>query len=150
MDKKLYRSRKDKIIGGVCGGLGKYFDIDPVLIRVLFVFLTFFHGSGIILYLILLIIVPQEPFNPDEIEIKDYTDISSEQPLDYQQKDFSRGEKTKKIFGIILLVIGTLLFLENFVSILDFEIFAPLILILIGLYLIYDSLKKQGIKNENQ
>mgnify|MGYP001033642837 CR=1 FL=1 len=150
MNKKLYRSRKDKIIGGVCGGLGKYFDIDPVLIRVLFVFLTFFHGSGLILYLILLIIVPQEPLIPDEIEIQEYTDFSSEQSIDYQQKNVGGREKTKKIFGIILLVIGSLLFLENFVSLLEFEIIAPLILILIGLYLIYDSFKKQGVKNENQ
>lgn len=146
MNKKLYRSRKDKIIGGVCGGLGKYFDIDPVLIRVLFVFLTFFHGSGLILYLILLIIVPQEPLIPDEIEIQEYTDFSSEQSIDYQQKNVGGREKTKKIFGIILLVIGSLLFLENFVSLLEFEIIAPLILILIGLYLIYDSFKKQGVK----
>ena len=148
MSKKLYRSRKEKIIGGVCGGLGKYFDIDPVLIRVLFVFLTFFHGSGLILYLILLIIVPQEPINPDEIEIKDYTDVHYEKIDEYQQSSVTRGEKIRKTFGIILLVIGSLLFLENFVRILDFEIIAPLIMILIGLYLIYGSLKKRGDKDE--
>ncbi len=148
MNRKLYRSRKDKIIGGVCGGLGKYFDIDPVLIRILFVFLTFFHGSGLIIYLILLIIVPQEPINIDEIELKDFTDISGDRPSNYEQTTVNRGEKVKKIFGIILLIIGSLLFLENFVKILDFEIIAPLIMILMGLYLIYVSLKKRGDKYE--
>lgn len=149
MNKKLYRSRQNKIIGGVCGGIGKYFDIDPVLIRLLFVLITLFNGAGLILYIILLIILPLEPFNPDEIEIKDFTEIPDEKLVNTASDFTDRKEKTKKIFGIILLIIGTLLFLENFIDILDFEIFAPLIMILIGLYLIYDSIKKQGIKNEN-
>lgn len=149
MNKKLYRSRRDKIIGGVCGGIGKYFEIDPVLIRILFVFLTFFHLSGIFIYVILLIVIPQEPFNPDEIEIKDLEDIPTDKPVDYPEKEFIQSGKSKKIFGIILLVIGTLLLLENFVNIFEFEIIAPVILILIGIYLIYDSLKNKGLKNEN-
>ncbi|NPV10429.1 MAG: PspC domain-containing protein [Ignavibacteria bacterium] len=149
MNKKLYRSRQNKIIGGVCGGIGKYFDIDPVLIRLLFVLITLLNGAGLILYIILLIILPLEPFNPDEIEIKDFTEIPDEKLVNTASDFTDRKEKTKKIFGIILLIIGTLLFLENFIDILDFEIFAPLIMILIGLYLIYDSIKKQGIKNEN-
>lgn len=149
MNKKLYRSRQNKIIGGVCGGIGKYFDIDPVLIRLLFVLITLYNGAGLILYIILLIMLPLEPFNPDEIEIKDFTEIPDEKLVNTPSDFTDRKEKTKKIFGIILLIIGTLLFLENFINILDFEIIAPLIMILIGLYLIYDSIKKQGIKNEN-
>jgi phage shock protein C len=149
MNKKLYRSRKDKIIGGVCGGLAKYFEIDPVLIRILFVLLTLFHLSGVFIYLILLILIPQEPFNPDEIEIKDFEDIPNNKPVDYPEKNLNQVGRTKKIFGIILLVIGTLLLLENFISILEFEIIAPLILIIIGIYLIYDSLKNKGVRNEN-
>jgi phage shock protein C len=149
MIKKLYRSRRDKIIGGVCGGLGKYFEIDPVLIRILFVLLTFFELSGLFIYIVLLIVIPQEPINPDEIEIKDFKDIPTNKPVNYPEKDPTQVGKTKKIFGIILLVIGTLLLLENFINILEFEIVAPLILILVGIYLIYDSFKNKGVKNEN-
>lgn len=149
MIKKLYRSRRDKIIGGVCGGLGKYFEIDPVLIRILFVLLTFFELSGLFIYIVLLIVIPQEPINPYEIEIKDFEDIPTNKPVDYPEKDPTQVGKTKKIFGIILLVIGALLLLENFINILEFEIVAPLILILIGIYLIYDSFKNKGVKNEN-
>jgi len=65
--KKLYRSRTDKIIGGVCGGLGQYLQLDPVLIRIVFVVLAFFHGLGIILYLILLIIIPEQ--SGEEVKI---------------------------------------------------------------------------------
>jgi phage shock protein C len=60
--KKLYRSRENRIIGGVCGGLGEYFDIDPTLVRVLFVFGAFLGvpGALALIYLIMLILVPQE------------------------------------------------------------------------------------------
>lgn len=58
--KKLYRSREDRMIAGVCGGLGEYFEVDPTLIRLLFVFGTFATGSGLLwVYLIMIIIVPE-------------------------------------------------------------------------------------------
>ncbi|MCK4944106.1 MAG: PspC domain-containing protein, partial [Candidatus Aminicenantes bacterium] len=50
--KRLYRSQKDKIIAGVCGGIGEYFGIDPVIIRIITVILFFWGGSGIIAYII--------------------------------------------------------------------------------------------------
>jgi len=60
-EKRLYRQPKDKMIGGVCMGLSEYFDIDPVIIRVLFV-ITFFMGTmGFWLYILLWIIIPKVP-----------------------------------------------------------------------------------------
>ncbi|MFH0972081.1 MAG: PspC domain-containing protein [Candidatus Micrarchaeota archaeon] len=59
--KRLYRSRIDRILGGVCGGLGAYFNIDPVLVRLIFVLLALAGGTGIILYLVAWLIVPVEP-----------------------------------------------------------------------------------------
>jgi phage shock protein C len=59
--RKLYRSRTDRTIAGVCGGLAQYFSLDPTLIRVLFVVLAVLGGSGIILYVAMWIIVPNEP-----------------------------------------------------------------------------------------
>jgi phage shock protein C len=55
---RLYRSRSQKMIAGVCGGLGEYFDVDPVLIRLLFVVTAFISGVGILAYLVLWIVVP--------------------------------------------------------------------------------------------
>jgi phage shock protein PspC (stress-responsive transcriptional regulator) len=58
--KKLYRSREDRMIAGVCGGLGEYFNVDPTLIRLVFVFGFFATGSGLFwAYLIMMIIVPE-------------------------------------------------------------------------------------------
>ena len=59
--RRLYRSSKDKILGGVCGGLGEYFGIDPVIIRLIFVILALGWGFGILLYIIAWIIIPRNP-----------------------------------------------------------------------------------------
>jgi len=59
--KKLYRSRTDSIIAGVCGGMGKYFDVDTTLIRLVFVIAAILGGHGLLAYLICLILIPLEP-----------------------------------------------------------------------------------------
>ena len=61
MAKKLYRSRKDRKIAGVCGGIGEYFDVDPTLIRLLTVALVLAMGSGVLAYILAWIIVPEAP-----------------------------------------------------------------------------------------
>ncbi len=59
--KRLYRSGKDKILGGVCGGLAEYFNVDPVIIRLIWAAAVLFYGSGILLYLIAWVIIPRNP-----------------------------------------------------------------------------------------
>ncbi len=63
--KKLYRSRKDRMIGGVCGGLGEYFSIDSTVIRILYILFALTAGSGILVYLILLLVIPEEPWEKE-------------------------------------------------------------------------------------
>lgn len=60
VEKKLYRSEKNRMIAGVCGGLAEYFDVDPVVVRLLWVVFTFFIGSGILIYILACIIMPNE------------------------------------------------------------------------------------------
>lgn len=59
--KKLYRSQDQKMLGGVCGGLGEYFNIDPVIVRLIFVAFALIGGGGLLLYLIMWLLIPQEP-----------------------------------------------------------------------------------------
>ncbi len=59
--RKLYRSRSDRRISGVCGGIAEYFKIDPSLVRLLFVLGLLFVGGTFWVYLILLIVIPEEP-----------------------------------------------------------------------------------------
>ena len=58
--KRLFRSRKDRIIGGVCGGLGNYLNVDPVLVRVVWAILFFAAGVGLLAYILAWIIIPEE------------------------------------------------------------------------------------------
>ena len=58
--KKLYRTTDNKMICGVCGGIGNYFNVDPTLIRLVWVLATFFGGSGLLVYIIAALIIPEE------------------------------------------------------------------------------------------
>ena len=60
MKKILYRTEKDKMLGGVCGGLGEYFELDPTLIRLFFALIFFGYGTGLLLYIFLWIVMPNE------------------------------------------------------------------------------------------
>ncbi len=60
--KRLYRSGKERILGGVCGGIAEHFETDPTLIRLLWILLTFISfGAGILFYIIAWIIIPRNP-----------------------------------------------------------------------------------------
>lgn len=61
MAKKLYRSTEGRKIAGVCGGLGEYFDIDPTIIRLIWLAMIFAVGTGVLAYIIAWIIVPEKP-----------------------------------------------------------------------------------------
>ncbi|CCJ34138.1 MULTISPECIES: PspC domain-containing protein [Caloramator] len=61
MEKRLYRSRTDRMIAGVCGGIAKYFDMDPTIVRLLWVLIVMLGGSGILAYIICWIVIPEEP-----------------------------------------------------------------------------------------
>ena len=63
--KKLYRSRKQRLIAGVCGGLAEYFDMDPTWMRLIFIVLLLAFGSTLIVYLIMWLIVPDAPNGVD-------------------------------------------------------------------------------------
>ena len=58
--KKLKRSRRERMLAGVCGGLAEYFNVDPTWVRLLFIVLLLLGGSAILIYLVLWLIVPQE------------------------------------------------------------------------------------------
>lgn len=58
MARKLYRSRTEKMLGGVCGGLGELLDIDPTIVRLVFVLLALWGGGGLLIYIILWLIAP--------------------------------------------------------------------------------------------
>jgi phage shock protein C len=60
MDRRLYRSRTNKVLGGVCGGLGRYLGVDPVIVRIIFILLSLGHSIGVVLYILMWILMPEE------------------------------------------------------------------------------------------
>lgn len=65
MGNRLYRSRDDRMIAGVAGGVAEYFDLDPSLVRIAWAVLAFIGGFGVLLYIVMAIVVPEEDFGPD-------------------------------------------------------------------------------------
>jgi phage shock protein C len=61
MEKRLYRSRNDRKLAGVCGGIAEYYGWDPTLVRVAWIVLTLLGGSGILIYLIMWLVMPEAP-----------------------------------------------------------------------------------------
>lgn len=69
-EKKLYRDEENAVIGGVCSGLGAYFRIDPVIVRIIFVLLVLFGLSGVFIYIILFFITPEAKTNADKLRMR--------------------------------------------------------------------------------
>ncbi len=108
MNHRLYRSIKDPKIAGVCSGIAEYFNIDPVLVRILFVFMLFFGMMGFFIYIALAIIIPKEPINPEiqdpNTENTETTEPKSKEEvkkdLEQMGKDFgAKMEDMGKGFG---------------------------------------------------
>lgn len=96
--KRLYRSRSDVMIAGVCSGLADYFGIDPVLIRVAFLLLLFAALGGFWLYVILWIIMPLKPVGDNEsveVKAKKKPKLKTEEPLELEITKNPSDEKTK-------------------------------------------------------
>jgi len=133
--KRIYRSRKNRIIAGVCGGIAEYLNIDPTIIRLLWVLFSLLHGVGIILYIVAAIIIPEEPREGEESGLSPGQDITN--PLLF-------------LLGVGLLCIGVIGFMITITPWL-LQIIFPfalglwlkyivfLILIIIGIILILKS-----------
>ena len=85
-DKKLYRSRTDRMIGGVCGGLADYFSIDATIVRLIFVLLFLTGSAGFWIYIVLLLVVPEGPATVTppssdvvDVVIPDVTDVPTDE-----------------------------------------------------------------------
>lgn len=140
--KKLYRSKTNRIIFGVCGGLGEYFEIDPLIVRILFIVLSLAHGAGIIAYILLAIVVPEEGG-----KVKKNGDSESEEKAEEAKDGGAWIKNTKNIFGLIIVLLGlNILFEEvfqyNFFSWINWGIVLGLLVILLGAKIISKSNNK--------
>jgi phage shock protein PspC (stress-responsive transcriptional regulator) len=129
MNGRLYRSRTDSIVGGVCGGLARYFGIDSVLVRLLFILLLW-SGMSVLAYIVLWIIMPLEPQAEAALTTR---------PEAFRPTPAASGQ-TGILFGGFLLMVGLVALFQNFfgwITWLNFATLWPLLLIALGVAVIW-------------
>ena len=149
MSKKLFRSRSDRMLGGVCGGLSVYLDIDPALVRIFFVILAASSSLGVPLYLILWLILSSED---DTAEFNFTGQAFSERVKDMGVEigHAARQPSTNayRYIGVGLIVMGLLLALEKlhlpWASWLNGDVFFAVLLVGGGVLLLVRTLTNQG------
>ncbi|WP_077370025.1 PspC domain-containing protein [Anaerosalibacter sp. Marseille-P3206] len=130
MAKKIYRSSTNKVIFGVCGGLGEYFNIDPSIVRLFWLLFSISTGgAGIIAYFICGIIIPE-----------------GDGVIYYDSKDSSNYKNSALFVGGLLIVIGAIMLIRKIwpwftLKYFNFTKYWPILLIVAGIYIIYNQKK---------
>jgi phage shock protein C len=148
--KRLYRSRKNRMLGGVCGGIAEYFEIDPVIVRLIAVALFFVGGSAVLAYIIALIVIPYEPLAIASGTNQDAAAAApaASAPAEATQ---SSGDSLPLFLGILLIVLGAVFLLHNLPIFDPFygwarhyvrHFFWPSLLIVVGVFIIVRGWKK--------
>ncbi len=144
---RFYRNSKDKVIAGVCAGLGDYFDLDPVLIRVVFVLLALAGGSGILLYFILWIATPETPVNFNQIQntptMENQQTNTGSTPGASGNPNPERKHRGNLIGGLVLITLGVLFLADEFLPNVNFGDLWPVILIVIGIGLLINVVSRK-------
>lgn len=137
---RLYRSETNKVIAGVCGGLGDYFNIDPTIIRILFVIITIFGGSGILIYIILWLVIPSESsvrqISTEQLKINAREMKDRVEKFAHDIRSSKTGDRNSKSWWAFLIIILGVIFLLNNYGYYDFSEISrlwPLLLVILGL-----------------
>lgn len=145
--KRLYRSESDRVVAGVCGGLAEYFNVDSVVVRLVFLALLFWGGVSLWIYLIMAIIVPTQSKvgQPTEKTVHENAATYHEQVKSgaerFRQEFSIHRDRARMWFGVGLLVLGLLIFLNNF-GLMPFSFINglaklwPVIIILLGVVIL--------------
>lgn len=120
--KKLYRSRKDAMVAGVCGGIAEYAGIDSAIVRLIFAVMVMAGGIGVLAYFLAWVIVPEGS--------NDGTFESADGPNKLHME--LSGDKLRMIMGFGFIGLGVLFIINKFVPWFTFDIFWPAVLIMIG------------------
>ncbi len=151
--KKFYRSTTQRTIAGVAGGIAEHFNIDPVIVRIAFVLAALGGGSGILIYIVLWIVIPEAPvFNNTERDNTTNSTVNHIQSTTNMETQ-SEPKKEKRNYhsnltgGLILITLGILFLIVRFVPNIDFGDLWPIILIVIGITILLRNVRKK--KNDN-
>jgi phage shock protein C len=138
-NKRLYRSCKDRILGGVAGGMAEYLEIDPIIARLVWIALVI-SGVGVILYIIAWVLIPNDPQceNKKDVgdEMKEKANAAAEEIKKAVGKEGKNNYSLGLIFGALLIFLGIGLFFQNIIGVDFWKGFWPVVLIVVGLVLI--------------
>ncbi len=152
MEKRLYRSRNERVIGGVCGGIAEYFGVDPTLVRIGAVLLALANGVGVLAYVVLWVVVPEEGEKPMYAEWASSGDAEQpaqtgspapeptpDPPTPPTTPAPVRRHRGGMTGGVILIVVGLLFLVSQFVPGFEIGKLWPLILVALGISAILRS-----------
>ena len=146
MNRRLYRCRHDRRLAGVAAGVAEYFDLDPTLVRLLWVVSTLLWGIGLLVYVVMAIIVPLEPISADaagEVAAAGETAAVFEGHR-HVTRDHGRWVT---LVGLVLILFGSLALVDRFLPALDVEHFVvPLAAIGIGIYLVMTAIRREPME----
>lgn len=156
--KKLIRSSAGRMVAGVCGGLGDYFDIDPTLFRIAFVITAIFGGAGILVYVVLWIIVPEterdtitgeERLNKFGKEVEGYVKQIADDVKQSTEKNNESFPHNKRniLLAVVLIVIGVVFILNNYLPHWNAWNLWPVVIIVFGVWLLW---KAQPIQSNDE
>ena len=149
-EKRLYRSRFDSVIAGVSGGLGQYLNIDPLIIRILFVIFTVFGFGGLIIYIILWIALPLDPdYTYHTYHHNKNMHMENQNPntgSESTRRSYPEYPKSKNdgnlIAGVLLITLGAMFLVDRFIPRIDFGDLWPVLLIAAGIIIMKNSISK--------
>lgn len=144
MERRIYRLRTDRVLAGVASGIARHFKTDPVLIRVLFVALALVGGGGILAYIILWAIIPEEPFVNFDSTANDGSNATASEVFNTDAA-VPQTRTGSLIAGIVLIVVGTLFLVDEFLPKFNFGKYWPILLVAIGVALLFTARKKEQL-----
>ena len=134
---RLERDLRNKVLGGVCSGLGNYFDMDPTFWRVLFFVLFFFGCSGLLIYVILWIAMPSAKYDPN-------AKLGEVNPQEVNANNDQRKRNSNMAVGLTLIGIGVICLLARYIPQINWHTAWPIILIVLGIILIIPFKNKES------
>ena len=168
MNRRLYRSRRDSMLGGVAGGVADYFDMDPSIVRVAWAVLALVTGGiFLVLYVVMWVVVPEGPsaaivartaaedapgaaVEPGSVAPRSEPGTSQPTAAEAPAADWSgrdeqlrhRGSGGAVIFGVILIALGAWFLIDQFVPAIDTDLLWPVALVVLGIVLLVIALRR--------
>lgn len=135
MKTRLYRNKKEKVIAGVCSGLSDYFDIDVVIIRVVFLSTALVWGVSIFIYIFFWIAMPAKTDDIEE-ESPEASFVGLNENTTLLEKQ-NRSKRAREIIAIILIITGIFATLDNLLYWLSGRMWIPMVLITLGILVLF-------------